>query len=102
MSIPNIHKDGNTLHVTIQGGFNVWVKDMITNHISNDIKTIHIDLGSCSFIDSEGVIFMYKCQQDGIALQLVNPPQTFFKILEILELKESFQPNILNSKEESL
>lgn len=102
MSIPKIHKEGNSLTVTIESGFNVWVKDMITNHISSDTKHLIIDLTSCSFIDSEGVIFMYKCQQDSIALQLVNPPKTFFKILEILELKASFQPNILNSNEKSL
>lgn len=102
MSIPNIHKDGNTLNVSIDGGFNMWVKNMITNHISNNTQQLIIDLDSCSFIDSEGVIFMYKCQQNNISLQLINPPKTFFEILEILELEDSWQPNIVNTKDELL
>lgn len=99
MSIPNIHKDGDTLNVSIDSGFNVWVKDMITNHITDNTRKLVINLTECPFIDSEGVIFMYKCQKENILLQLINPPETFFEILEILELENHWQPNITNTKE---
>lgn len=102
MSIPSIHKNGTTLHVAIQGGFNIWVKDMITNHITDDTQKLVIDLSECPFIDSEGIIFMYKCQKASISLQLVDPPENFFKVLEILELEDHWQPNIANTKEELL
>ncbi len=75
---------------------------MITNHINDDIRTLRIDLSGCKYIDTEGVICMYKWQKDGKSLQLINPPDIFFEILEILELNNSWQPNILNPNEESL
>jgi anti-anti-sigma regulatory factor len=100
MSIPSIHRDGATLNIKIQGGFNLWIKNMILNHINNDTKVLKIDLSECKFIDSEGVIFLHQCQQDGKELQLINPPDVFFEILEILELDNSWQPNVINTNKE--
>lgn len=70
---------------------------MILNHISNSTKTLKIDFGGCKFIDSEGIMFLYQWQQDGKNLQLINPPEVFFELLEILELDNSWQPNIINN-----
>lgn len=102
MSIPSIHKDGSTLYVTIQTGFNLWVKNFIQNHINGGIHTLKVDLSGCKYIDSEGVIYLYKWQKDGKSLQLIDPPDIFFEILEILELDNSWQPNVLNPNEESI
>ncbi|PAU95115.1 hypothetical protein CK503_02630 [Aliifodinibius salipaludis] len=102
MSIPNIHREGTTLNIEIQGGFNLWVKNMILNHINNYTHALKIDLTECKFIDSEGIIFLHQWQQKGKDLQLINPPDVFFEILEILELDDSWQPNITNTNEESL
>lgn len=102
MSIPNIHRDGSTLHIKIQGNFNLWTKNIIANRINDDIDNLHIDFSVCTLIDSEAIIFLYTCEQKGNALQLINPPDVFFEILEILELNESWQPNILTPNEESL
>lgn len=88
------------MNIKIQGGFNLWIKNMILNHINNDTKVLKIDLSECKFIDSEGVIFLHQCQQDGKELQLINPPDVFFKILEILELDNSWQPNVINTNKE--
>jgi anti-anti-sigma regulatory factor len=97
MSIPNIHKDGSTLNVQIEGGFDLWIKNMILNHITNDTHTLEVDLTECKFIDSESIIFLHQWQQDGNNLQLINPPEVFFEILEILELDNSWHPNIQNT-----
>lgn len=102
MSIPNIHRDGSTLNVSIQGGFNLWIKNMIANHINKNTDTLKIDLTKCKFIDSEGVICLHQWHQNGNNLQLINPPDIFFEILEILELTNSWQPNIINTNEELL
>jgi ABC-type transporter Mla MlaB component len=102
MSIPSIHKNGSTLNATIQSGFNLWVKNFIANHVSEEIHTLNVDLSGCKYIDTEGVIYLYKWQKDGKSLQLIDPPDIFFEILEILELHNSWQPNILNSNEESI
>lgn len=96
MSIPSIHKNGTTLNIKIQGGFNLWIKNMILNHINNDTHVLKLDLTECKFIDSEGIIFLHQWQQNGKDLQLINPPDVFFEILNILELDNSWQPNIIN------
>lgn len=102
MSIPKIHKEGTTLSIKIKDGFNLWVKNIITTHISDTTRTLRIDLSECKYIDTEGIIFLYQWQENGKKLELIHPPDVFFEILDILELKDSWQPNILNPNEESL
>ncbi len=97
MSIPNIHKDGSTLNIKMQGGFNLWIKNMILNHINKNTNFLKIDLTECKIIDSEGIIFLHQWQQEGKKLQLINPPEVFFELLEILELDNSWQPNVINA-----
>ena len=97
MSIPNIHKDGSTLNIKMQGGFNLWIKNMILNHINKNTNLLKIDLTECKIIDSEGIIFLHQWQQEGKELQLTNPPEVFFELLEILELDDSWQPNVINT-----
>ena len=102
MSIPKIHREDDTLTVCINGGFNLWVKNMITNHIGEEIQNLDIDLTNCKYIDTEGIIFLYEWQQNDQKLQLKNPPEVFFGMLDILELSDSWQPNIINKNEELL
>ncbi|MDZ7660023.1 hypothetical protein [Fodinibius sp.] len=102
MSIPKIHRENATLTVKIRSGFNLWVKNIITTHTSEEIETLDIDLSDCNYIDTEGIIFLYEWQQNGRNLQLKNPPEVFFEMLDILELSDSWQPNIINPNEESL
>lgn len=102
MSIPKIHKEGSTLYIKIKDGFNLWIKNLITTHIGDNTSTLRIDLSECKYIDTEGIIFLYQWQQKGHNLQLIQPPEVFFEILDILELNDSWQPNILKPNEESL
>jgi len=97
MSIPNIHKDGSTLYIKMQGGFNLWIKNMILNHINKNTNLLKIDLTECKIIDSEGIIFLHQWQKEGKELHLINPPEVFFELLEILELDNSWQPNVINT-----
>ncbi len=97
MSIPSIHKEGSTLNIKIRGGFNLWIKNMILNHINDNTRVLKIDLSKCKFIDSEGIIFLHQWHQEGKQLKLIDPPEEFFEILEILELDNSWQPNVINT-----
>jgi ABC-type transporter Mla MlaB component len=81
----------------MQGGFNLWIKNMILNHINKNTNLLKIDLTECKIIDSEGIIFLHQWQQEGKELQLINPPEVFFELLEILELDNSWQPNVINT-----
>lgn len=102
MSIPGIHRDGSTLNVELKSGFNLWIKNMILNHINENTHILKIDLSACKFIDTEGIIFLHQWERDGNELQLINPPDVFFEILEILELDNSWQPNVIDTNKELL
>ena len=93
MSIPKIHRENTNLTVEINGGFNLWVKNMITTHVGNKVKTLDIDLSNCTYLDTEAVIFLYEWQNKGRKLHLTNPPEVFFEMLDILELTDRWQPN---------
>jgi ABC-type transporter Mla MlaB component len=63
---------------------------MIESRITTEVDTLHIDLKSCSYIDSEGVIFLHQWLGNGNSLQLVKPPDILFEILDILEIKSAW------------
>lgn len=102
MSIPSIHKEETELNIKIEGEFNLWIKNMILNRINEETNMLKIDLTNCKFIDSEGIIFLHQWQQNGKDLKLINPPEIFFEILKVLELDNSWHPNIVNTDEELL
>lgn len=102
MSIPSIHRDGSTLNIKIQSAFNLWIKNIILNHINENTQILKIDLSACKFIDSEGIIFLHQWQQNGKKLQLINPPEIFFEMVEILELGDSWRPNVIKTNKELL
>lgn len=95
MSTIKTHKKNGLLEVTITGHFNLWTKKLIESRIANDISQLSIDLSNCKFIDSEGVIFMYRWQSSGKELELVNPPDILFEIIDLLELNEHWGPNYI-------
>lgn len=97
MNILNTHKTGTTLEVTVHRALNLWTKNMIESRLSDEIDSLQIDLTSCPFIDSEGVMFMYRWQQEGHKLRLINPPEVLFEILDILELKRSWTPDYITT-----
>lgn len=75
----------------------MWIKNMILNHINKNTNLLKIDLTECKIIDSEGIIFLHQWQKEGKELHLINPPEVFFELLEILELDNSWQPNVINT-----
>jgi ABC-type transporter Mla MlaB component len=93
MNIVNTHREGTTLEVQVCDGFNLRIKNIIDSRISDNIDKLQIDLTRCDFVDSEAVIFLYKWQHSGKQLELINPPEIFFEILDILELSESWDLN---------
>lgn len=100
MSIVETHKAGNTLEVTIRSAFNLTAKTMIENHLQADIDHLQIDLSDCRIVDSEGVIFMHKWQSSGKSLELVDPPEVLFEIIDILELTDHWKLNHLTTEEQ--
>ncbi len=98
MSIIEARKSNGTLKIKVLNYFNLLTRNKIENRLTKEINILEIDFSSCKLLDSEAVIFMYRWEKSGKELTLINPPSIFFEILEILELKEIWQPNYTESK----
>ncbi len=99
MNIIETHKSDTKLETKIFGSFNLAAKNRIESRLSDGIRDLKIDLSECKFIDSEGVIFMYKWQKSGKSLELKNPPNVLFEIIDILELTEHWDLNYIENNE---
>lgn len=98
MSTIEARKSNGTLKIKVLNNFNLLTRNKIESRLTKEIKVLEIDFSSCKLLDSEAVIFMYRWEKSGNELKLINPPSIFFEILEILELKEIWQPNYSESK----
>lgn len=94
MNMFETHREGSILEVKIPRNFNLWVKNMIENRLGKEVTQLIVDLTRCKIVDSEAVIFMYEWQNNGHTLILVNPPEIFFEIVDILELENEWQLNV--------
>lgn len=92
MSFIQINKTAETLAITLQTTFNLYDVHFVEEKLTPEINTLQIDLGSCKIVDSEAVIFMYRWQASGNVLKLIKPPDVLFEILDILELRENWNP----------
>lgn len=88
-------KQGSTLVVSLDTGFNRLVRRRLEKRIENEsgIDRLRVDMSRSRLIDSEGVIFLYRWQKSGKKLELINPPWIFFEILRILELDTVWDVN---------
>ncbi len=88
MNIINTQKTDNTLKVTVNGAFNIHVRNQLESKITADTKSLAVDFTHCDLIDTKGVVFLYQWQQNGKSLECINPPDILFEIIELLELSE--------------
>lgn len=93
MSIIESHKTKDTLKVKVLNNFNLLTRNKIESRLTKEIEKLEIDLSNCRLLDSEAVIFMYQWDKSDKELNLINPPEILFEILEILELREIWQLN---------
>lgn len=96
-NIIETHKTGDLLEAKLYSPFNIQLKNVLESRFSSETEQLHIDLSECKWIDSEGVIFLYKWQYSGKKLKIINPPPVFFEILDILELREDWELNTVKN-----
>lgn len=93
MSIIESQKNKGSLKVKIHNNFNLLTKKKIESRLTREIDKLEIDMSNCKLLDSEAVIFMYHWNKSGKELNLINPPEILFEILEILELNDHWRLN---------
>lgn len=81
----------NKLEVVIERNFNLSAIRELEQHLDETIDHLVINLEHSFFLDSEAIIFMHRWMKQDKKLKLLNPPEIFFEILDVLELTESWK-----------
>ncbi len=88
-------KRRNVVRISLSGDFNypnvLKIEKLLEDIDEGDLDTIFIDLTKSKIIDSEAVKFLYKLKKTGFKIKLKNVPEIYYKVIEILELKEYFK-----------
>ena len=85
----DLERHGDTLTVRIRRDFNLMAVRHLKYH-REDATRIRIDLERARLVDTEAVMALFRLQQKGITVRLLDPPAIFYEVLEVLELQEAF------------
>jgi hypothetical protein len=68
-----------------------WVVCRKLEPLTENATQLVITLTHCQFLDSEAIILIWKWLNSKKKLKLINVPDIYFEIIEILELKDQFK-----------
>lgn len=85
----DLERHGHTLTVRMRRDFNLMAVRHFRYHLG-DATRVRVDLSRARLVDTEAVMALYRLQRDGITVRLLEPPDIFYEVLEILELESAF------------
>jgi len=85
----DLERPGDTLTVRVRRDFNLMAVRHLKYHLE-DAPRVRIDLSRARLVDTEAVMALFRLQQKGVAIRLLDPPAIFYEVLEVLELEEAF------------
>jgi anti-anti-sigma regulatory factor len=85
----DLDRHGDTLTVRVRRDFNLMAVRHLRHHLG-DATRVRIDLRRARLVDTEAVMALFRLQQKGITIRLLDPPAIFYDVLEVLELEEVF------------
>jgi ABC-type transporter Mla MlaB component len=86
----DLERHGDTLTVRLRRDFNLMAVRHLRHHLENATR-VRIDLARARLVDTEAVMALYRLQKRGVEVVLLEPPQIFYEVLEVLELESAFQ-----------
>lgn len=57
--------------------------------LAAEAEEVHLDLSDARFVDSEGVILLWRLLREGKKVLLWEPPRILSEMIDILDLKEA-------------
>lgn len=85
----DLDRDDDTLIVRPRRDFNLMVVRHLKYHLE-DATQVRIDLSRARLVDTEAVMALFRLQQQGLQFQLLDPPDIFFEVLDVLDLRSEF------------
>lgn len=95
-----LERNENTLTVRIRRDFNLMAVRHMEYHL-DDAARCRIDLSQARLVDTEGIMALCRLQAQDIDIVLLEPPDIFREILELLALAEQFDIEMLVERERS-
>ena len=96
MSIINSSRSKHELIIDVKVPFNYFTVEMIRAQLDANVEKLTINMSDCEIVDSEAVIFLYTFQNSNLELELVNPPDVLFTILNTLHLEDKWNVSIIH------
>lgn len=78
--------DNNTLTVRLTQDFN-WLTVQRIEPLAKDAHHIRIDLSAARLIDTEALMLIDRLQRAGKTVQLIDPPDLLYDLIELLDLE---------------
>jgi anti-anti-sigma regulatory factor len=91
-------RHGDTLTVRPRRDFNLMAVRHLKYHLE-DATRVRIDLARARLVDTEAVMALFRLQKRGVEVILLEPPDVFFEVLEVLELESVFDVEQLVERE---
>jgi ABC-type transporter Mla MlaB component len=85
----DLERHGDTLTIRVRRDFNLMAVRHLKYHLE-DATRIRIDLRRARLVDTEAVMALFRLQQEGLTIRLLDPPEIFYEVLAVLELEEAF------------
>ncbi len=85
----DLERHGETLTLRPRRDFNLMAVRHLKYHLE-DATRVRIDLARARLVDTEAVMALFRLKQQGIIIRLLDPPDIFYEVLDVLELSEAF------------
>jgi ABC-type transporter Mla MlaB component len=94
----DLERHGDTLTVCTRRDFNLMAVRHLKYHLE-DATRVRVDLSRARLVDTEAVMALFRLQQEGMEVTLLEPPAIFYEVLEVLELESTFDIERLVERE---
>jgi ABC-type transporter Mla MlaB component len=94
----DLERHGDTLTVRTRRDFNLMAVRHLKYHLE-DATRVRVDLSRARLVDTEAVMALFRLQQEGMEVTLLEPPAIFYEVLEVLELESTFDIERLVERE---
>jgi ABC-type transporter Mla MlaB component len=89
-------QSGDRLTVRLTRDFN-WLAVRRIEPLAQSVQHVDIDLSGARLIDSEALMLIDRLQRAGKTVQLRNPPDLLYEIIDALEAESVFDVDTLVS-----
>lgn len=86
-------RDGDTVTIRLRRDFNLLTARHL-HQIAQGAQHVRVDLSQARLVDTEGLCTLRDLQADDVQITLLDPPEIFYEVIEVLELEDVFDVEV--------